>query len=89
MHSYPKFLIVTILLQFSAPELSKLQQLKDETGELSSADEKRYRSLKKQCERELLQVGGDAEPWFKPQSNLYVTWIEWFRTCNENYSEIL
>ncbi|CAC5399932.1 UPF1 [Mytilus coruscus] len=39
----------------SVPELAKLQQLKDETGELSSADEKRYRALKKQCERELLQ----------------------------------
>ncbi|OWF39025.1 Regulator of nonsense transcripts 1 [Mizuhopecten yessoensis] len=39
----------------SVPELQKLQQLKDETGELSSADEKRYRSLKKQCEKELLQ----------------------------------
>ena len=40
----------------SMPELQKLQQLKDETGELSSTDEKRYRSLKKQCEKELLQV---------------------------------
>lgn len=38
------------------PELQKLQQLKDETGELSAADEKLYRTLKKQCERELLQV---------------------------------
>lgn len=37
-------------------ELQKLQQLKDETGELSSADEKRFRMLKKQCEKELLQV---------------------------------
>ncbi|XP_064619137.1 regulator of nonsense transcripts 1-like isoform X2 [Lineus longissimus] len=36
-------------------ELKKLQQLKDETGELSSTDERRYRSLKKQCEKELLQ----------------------------------
>ena len=42
---------------YSMPELQKLQQLKDETGELSSTDEKRYRSLKKQCEKELLQVG--------------------------------
>ena len=41
----------------SAPELQKLQQLKDETGELSSNDEKRFRTLKKQCEKELLQVG--------------------------------
>ena len=37
-------------------ELHKLQQLKDETGELSSADEKRYRMLKKQCERELVDA---------------------------------
>lgn len=43
------------MLFSSIPELQKLQQLKDETGELSSTDEKRYRSLKKQCERELLQ----------------------------------
>ena len=38
------------------PELQKLQQLKDETGELSSNDEKRYRALKRNAERELLQV---------------------------------
>lgn len=37
-------------------ELHKLQQLKDETGELSSADEKRYRMLKKACEKELLEA---------------------------------
>ncbi|XP_054159255.1 regulator of nonsense transcripts 1-like isoform X2 [Oppia nitens] len=37
-------------------ELHKLQMLKDETGELSSADEKRYRLLKKACERELLEA---------------------------------
>ena len=43
-------------LLYRLPELNKLQQLKDETGELSSGDEKRYRSLKKQCEKELLQV---------------------------------
>lgn len=36
-------------------EFKKLQQLKDETGELSSSDEKRYRVLKKLCERELLE----------------------------------
>ena len=39
----------------SVPELQKLQQLKDEAGELSAADEKRYRSLKRNCERELLR----------------------------------
>eukprot|EP00095_Tigriopus_kingsejongensis_P011513 maker-scaffold33_size549341-snap-gene-0.19 protein:Tk11513 transcript:maker-scaffold33_size549341-snap-gene-0.19-mRNA-1 annotation:"regulator of nonsense transcripts" len=37
-------------------ELRKLQQLKDETGELSSSDEKRFRSLRKQAEKELLSV---------------------------------
>lgn len=36
-------------------ELQKLQQLKDETGELSSNDEKRYRALKRNAEKELLQ----------------------------------
>ncbi|XP_065905889.1 regulator of nonsense transcripts 1-like [Dysidea avara] len=36
-------------------ELQKLQQLKDDQGELSSSDEKKYRFLKRQCERELLQ----------------------------------
>ncbi|PAA59120.1 hypothetical protein BOX15_Mlig025056g3 [Macrostomum lignano] len=36
------------------PELKKLQQLKDEAGELALADEKRYRQLRRQCERELL-----------------------------------
>lgn len=37
-------------------ELQKLQQLKDETGELSSVDEKRYRVLKKSAEKELLEA---------------------------------
>jgi len=36
-------------------ELQKLQQLKDEQGELSSVDEKRYKTLKRQAEREILQ----------------------------------
>lgn len=40
----------------SNTELQKLQQLKDETGELSVSDEKRYRMLKKQAERELLEA---------------------------------
>ena len=43
------------------PELQKLQTLKDEVGELSAADEKRYRELKRRCERELLQVGVGRE----------------------------
>jgi len=50
------YVLLQSVVCFSTPELVKLQQLKDETGELSSTDEKRYRSLKKQCERELLQV---------------------------------
>lgn len=36
-------------------ELHKLQQLKDEQGELSSSDEKRYKSLKRAAEKEILQ----------------------------------
>lgn len=36
-------------------ELHKLQLLKDEQGELSSQDEKRYKSLKRAAEREILQ----------------------------------
>ena len=51
-------------------ELAKLQLLKDETGELSSNDEKRYRALKRQAEKELLQhadvicctCGGAGDP---------------------------
>lgn len=37
-------------------ELGKLQQLKGEQGELSSADEKRYKALRRQAERELLKA---------------------------------
>uniref|UniRef100_A0A336KT50 DNA helicase n=1 Tax=Culicoides sonorensis TaxID=179676 RepID=A0A336KT50_CULSO len=37
-------------------EFKKLQQLKEETGELSSSDENRYRMLKRQAERELLEA---------------------------------
>ena len=36
------------------PELKKLMQLKDEQGELSAQDEKRFRSLRRACEQELL-----------------------------------
>jgi len=36
-------------------ELYKLQQLKDEQGELSSADEKKYKALKRATEREITQ----------------------------------
>lgn len=45
-----------VMFTYSMPELQKLQQLKDETGELSSSDEKRYRALKRTAERELLMV---------------------------------
>eukprot|EP00227_Mantoniella_beaufortii_P010412 CAMPEP_0197594112 /NCGR_PEP_ID=MMETSP1326-20131121/19759_1 /TAXON_ID=1155430 /ORGANISM="Genus nov. species nov., Strain RCC2288" /LENGTH=1013 /DNA_ID=CAMNT_0043160221 /DNA_START=77 /DNA_END=3114 /DNA_ORIENTATION=+ len=36
-------------------DLAKLQMLKDELGELSSNDEKRYRALKRATEKEILQ----------------------------------
>eukprot|EP01135_Chromosphaera_perkinsii_P005470 Nk52_evm19s352 gene=Nk52_evmTU19s352 len=36
------------------PELQKLQALKDDQGELSSSDERRYKALKRACEKELL-----------------------------------
>ncbi|XP_060179878.1 regulator of nonsense transcripts 1 homolog [Lycium barbarum] len=36
-------------------ELHKLQQLKDEQGELSSGDEKKYKALKRATEREIAQ----------------------------------
>jgi regulator of nonsense transcripts 1 len=39
----------------SSSEYHKLQLLKDEQGELSSQDEKRYKSLKRSLEREILQ----------------------------------
>ncbi|ETL91125.1 hypothetical protein L917_10290 [Phytophthora nicotianae] len=37
-------------------DLRKLMQLKDDIGELSSQDEKRFKSLKRQAEREILQA---------------------------------
>ena len=42
----------------SFEELQKLQQLKEEIGELSSGDEKRYRNLKRAAEKELLDMAG-------------------------------
>lgn len=36
-------------------ELHKLQQLKDEQGELSSQDEKKHKALKRAAEREIIQ----------------------------------
>eukprot|EP00898_Chlorokybus_atmophyticus_P007745 jgi/Chlat1/7972/Chrsp69S00590 len=43
----------------TSPELRKLQQLKDELGELSGTDEKRYKALKRASEREVAQ-GADV-----------------------------
>lgn len=40
----------------TSTELKKLQQLKDETGELSSADERRYCTLKRNAENMLLEA---------------------------------
>jgi regulator of nonsense transcripts 1 len=37
-------------------ELQKLQQLKDDQGELSAKDEKRYRTLKRAAEYEILRA---------------------------------
>ncbi|MEQ2300435.1 ATP-dependent helicase NAM7, partial [Ameca splendens] len=48
------YVCFTLVSIGSMPELQKLQQLKDETGELSSSDEKRYRALRRTAERELL-----------------------------------
>ena len=36
-------------------DLHKLQQLKDELGELSASDEKKYRALRRAAERDILQ----------------------------------
>lgn len=54
--TYLKMYCVVLISGYSMPELQKLQQLKDETGELSSSDEKRYRALRRTAERELLMV---------------------------------
>lgn len=37
-------------------ELRKLAQLKEDNGDLSAADERKYRALQRATERELLQV---------------------------------
>lgn len=63
------------VVSFSMPELQKLQQLKDETGELSSADEKRYRALKRTAERELLMVRRKS---LKDQNGSSLTFFQWF-----------
>ena len=68
--SYLLILILLILLYNVLPqvqhvdgglELKKLQLLKDETGELSSSDEKRYRTLRKSAEKDLLDMAGEAQ----------------------------
>lgn len=43
-------------------ELRKLAQLKEEAGELSAADERKYRALQRATERELLQVSAVFPP---------------------------
>ena len=40
----------------SSADLNKLQQLKDEAGELSASDEKRFRMVRKRAEKELLDM---------------------------------
>jgi regulator of nonsense transcripts 1 len=42
--------------QAAGDEFSKLQRLKDEIGELSERDQKKYRSLRNRTEREILQA---------------------------------
>ncbi|GJZ38779.1 regulator of nonsense transcripts 1 homolog isoform X1 [Tanacetum coccineum] len=49
------FLKVRHLDTSEKSELYKLQQLKDEQGELSSSDEKKYKALKRATEREISQ----------------------------------
>ena len=53
------WLLITVCLQFTLillilGELNKLQLLKDEAGELSASDEKRFQMLRIKAERELL-----------------------------------
>lgn len=47
--------IVQVLNHPGYGDLGKLALLKAEQGELSSSDEKRFKTLRRQCERELLQ----------------------------------
>jgi regulator of nonsense transcripts 1 len=49
-------------------ELRKLAQLKEETGELSAPDERKYRALQRATERELLQVACCMESAFASYS---------------------
>ena len=48
-----RFYVKLVLL---SGELNKLQLLKDEAGELSANDEKRFRMLRKKAEKELLDM---------------------------------
>lgn len=56
MRTLKIFKFIFQIQYFSNTDLKKLQQLKDETGELSSSDEKRYRMLKKSSEKEMLEA---------------------------------
>ncbi len=46
----------TMIKGLDNPDLRKLVQLKEDQGELSSQDEKRFKALKRHAERELLQA---------------------------------
>ena len=58
----PPPLSLSLSLCCRYPELQKLQKLKDLAGELSASDEKRYRTLKRMVEKELLQVSLFSPP---------------------------
>lgn len=63
----------TLVCECRYPELQKLQKLKDVAGELSAADEKRYRSLKRVVEKELLQASSVSYHSTLPPLPLYLT----------------
>ena len=65
-------------------ELQKLIQLKNEQGELSSADEKKYKTLKRACEREILQVRTYAVEYKKLRYHLLMAYFYLFwPLCSE------
>lgn len=48
--------VIIITYRPEGMKLRKLQQLREEQGELSSSDDTLYRQLRNTCEKELLQV---------------------------------
>ncbi len=56
MHQNAFYLQVKNLDLGDKGELKKLAQQKEDAGELSASDERKYRSLQRATERELLQV---------------------------------